>query len=73
MDGDGNGGAEELLELTRDSVYAGCAFFFFGTPMIDLVDAVLWIGLSRCEFEISEDSELLILRGGVVWTEHVQP
>lgn len=48
-------------------------FFFFGTPMIDLVDAVLWIGLSRCEFEISEDSELLILRGGVIWTEHVQP
>lgn len=33
MDGDGNGGAEELLELTRDSVYAGCAFFFFLEPL----------------------------------------
>lgn len=36
MDGDGDGESEELLELTRDSVYAGCAcffFFFFFAPL----------------------------------------
>lgn len=44
MDGDGDGESEELLELTRDSVYAGCAcfFFFFCAPLIGLVGVVLW-------------------------------
>lgn len=52
MDGDGDGESEELLELTRDSVYAGCAcfFFFFLRPFDWFSGCRALVGLSWCCF-----------------------